>query len=216
LRGSAERWEIRRSALLTIALWVLPLLAFAFLRASASRKWEEAAARAAADAAAGPARIDGDGQAWSPSPAGNVAALTPLPYILQSYDPHPESGVVVHDPARTSRGVNFFYPWSRKPPRAYLIDLDGRILWRWGLDGYVHEGGEWLEGATLLPDGAVLFCLADRGIVKVDRDSKVLWEARFRVHHDVWPAPGGDLGALAPEPVAAALMGLLARRGEQQ
>jgi hypothetical protein len=39
----------------------------------------------------------------------------------------------------------------------------------------------------------VLFSLKERGIVKVDRDSKVLWESALPVHHDLWPGPDGRL-----------------------
>jgi hypothetical protein len=38
--------------------------------------------------------------------------------------------------------------------------------------------------------------LQDRGIVKVDRDSKVLWESKMGVHHDLWPGWDGRLYAM--------------------
>ncbi len=188
--GRGRAW----SALAAAVLWIFPVLLVVPLRARRS-----AAEKARARRNAGP--VKKDGEVRSPSRAANVASLTDLPYILQAYDPNSSSGVLIDEKGRPSPGLNFFFPWSWKPPRAYLMGLDGRIVWRWSLDDYVRGQHPWLENAALLPDGSVLFSLKDRGIVKVDRDSKVLWEAPMHVHHDLWPDRDGTIYALTHEPV---------------
>jgi len=185
--GGSRAWGVLGAA----ALWLIPVLAILPLRAR--RRADE---KASAWRNTGP--VQPDGEVRSPSRAANVAALTDLPYILQAYDPNRSSGVVIDRKGLPSPGLNFFFPWSWKSPRAYLMDLDGKVLWRWSLDEYV-KGHPWLENAALLPDGSVLFSLKDRGIVKVDRASKVLWEAPIHVHHDLWPGEDGAIYALSHE-----------------
>ena len=182
-------------AVFVIALWGVPLLAFALLRVSRVPKVQRAESVARKESAS-PATPDGEVR--SPSPAANVAALGTLPYILQKVDFNRASGVLVNQAGRVSPGLNFFFPWSWKPPQALLMSLDGTIVWRWSLAAYVQgQPHPWLENAALLPDGCVLFSLKDRGIVKVDRDSKVLWESPLRVHHDLWPCEDGSIVALS-------------------
>lgn len=180
-----------------VAVWAIPLVAFLVVRGRMQRELRDESRRERRIATA---RASPDGEVRSVSPAANVAALGTLPYIMQSYDPNKSSGVLTHAKGRTAPGLNFFFPWSWKPPQALLMDLDGRVLWRWSLAEYVAgQAHPWLENAALLPDGSVLFSLKDRGIVKVDRRSHVLWEAKLRVHHDLWVGPDGRMIALAHE-----------------
>ena len=135
------------------------------------------------------------------SSAADAAALQNLPYILHSRDPRSDlKGVVVDRKDRVSPGVNFFFPWSlKRSGRAYLIDAEGKVLWRWSLRPFLDRqaGSPWVGHFELLPDGALIAVLENRSIVKLDRDSRVLWETPLRVHHDAWADPGGDLYVLA-------------------
>jgi len=180
----------KRSALMAGAFWIVPLLSLALLRTMLPRGNEGKSKRAPDDSP----RVSDDGQVRSPSPASHVAALATLPYILQAKDSNSASGVVVHRKGAPSPGLNFFFPWSWRPPRALLMDLDGKIVWQWSLAPFVAgKPHQWLENAVLLPDGSVLFSLKEFGVVKVDRDSRLIWEARLHVHHDLWPGDDGHL-----------------------
>jgi len=127
----------------------------------------------------------------------DAAALQNLPYILHARDSRSDlRGVLVDRKDRASPGVNFFFPWSlKRSGRAYLIDEAGNVLWRWSLRPFLEReaGNPWVGHFELLPDGALIAVLENRSIVKLDRDSRVLWETRLRAHHDAWVDPGGDL-----------------------
>jgi len=82
---------------------------------------------------------------------------------------------------------------SRPRTEARLLDLEGREAHRWQrLD---QEGG-W-HHIELLSDLRLLVVVKDVSISCLDRDSRVLWEAHARFHHDVAPLPGGEVAALA-------------------
>jgi len=185
---------------LVLLLWAVPLAFFAIARPYVLRgmRARELDARKASRSAVGV-----DGQVRSRSLPAAVSAIANLPYILHAADPHSDrSGVIENRKGRASPGLNFFFPWSWGVPQAYLMDMDGKIVWRWSLKEYEHRNGhQWLEHAELLPDGSVLWALKDQGILKVDRDSKVLWETRIRAHHDIWPTENGDLWVLSHERV---------------
>ncbi|HKB72569.1 MAG TPA: arylsulfotransferase family protein [Thermoanaerobaculia bacterium] len=133
--------------------------------------------------------------------ANEAAALSNLPYILQARDPRADrKGVVVDEKGRVSPGLNFLLPWSiERPGRAYLLDEDGRIVWRWSLESSLagRKPRQWVGHFELLPDGSVVAVIHDDSIVELDRDSRIRWRTAIRAHHDVWRDPSGDLYALA-------------------
>lgn len=85
-----------------------------------------------------------------------------------------------------------------------LIERDGTILNRWYVkyskiftsptanpkspaddyDVYIH-------GALVLPDGSVVFNIADQGLVKLDRSSNLVWKYDGWTHHSLERAEGG-------------------------
>jgi hypothetical protein len=134
------------------------------------------------------------------SAAADVARLRSLPYIEHGLDPNRRpGGVTGHDTEGAWPGVNFYFPWAWGRGRAFLIDMDGRILWRWTVDKYTARIGRtpWIEHFELLPDGSVLAALKDDSIVKLDRDSNPIWATPLRVHHDLWVDGTGDIWAIS-------------------
>lgn len=137
------------------------------------------------------------------SPPANVAMLRSLPYIEHAYDPnHALRGVAIHRVGSASPGLNFYFPWAWGRGTAFLIDMDGKVLWRWSLDRYDATIGRnpWIEHFELLPDGSILAGLKDDSIVKLDRDSNPIWATPLRAHHDLWVDTSGDIWALTHEP----------------
>ncbi|HET9793571.1 MAG TPA: arylsulfotransferase family protein [Thermoanaerobaculia bacterium] len=193
------RTRSRGGVYLAVGLWTVPLAFFGWRARLAARP--AALTTGAPAPARRPPPPPGTEQEVRGQSAQNFAALQNLPYILQSYDPNPATGIIKWDRARTSPGVNFIAPWCRGAPRAYLMDMDGKVLWRWQIDAAVfRKENPWLEHAELLPDGSVVFTLKDLAVVKVDRDSKIVWRISLRAHHDVWPAGNGDLLVLSRTP----------------
>ena len=110
-------------------------------------------------------------------------------------------GVVRHDRGRAQQGLTLYT--SAHEQRAFLTDMDGRVVYQWVLpyskvwdktaavqrplqDPFIH-----MENAHVFPNGdllAVYTAVGDTpwgyGLVKMDRDSKVIWKYLARAHHD--------------------------------
>lgn len=100
------------------------------------------------------------------------------------------SGVVVNVAGKVSPGLNFYS--SRKQSSAQLIDMEGKVVHRWS----VPRTGAW-QHVTLLPNGDVLALVKDKHLLRVDKDSNVLWRFKARVHHDLDVAADGTIYVLA-------------------
>jgi hypothetical protein len=127
----------------------------------------------------------------SPSPA--LASLMSVPYLQGRFDPEATLRNVVLRTERASAGVSFYSTLALA--RAFLIDNDGRLRWRWSLDRYFERSdlpaGIDLGYPHLYANGDVLAYIGDRALVRLDRNSRMLWKYSGRVHHDAWVCPDG-------------------------
>ncbi|HKD19412.1 MAG TPA: arylsulfotransferase family protein [Thermoanaerobaculia bacterium] len=136
----------------------------------------------------------------SPSPA--LAALKSVPYLSGSVDPNPKAmGVLTNERGSVAPGLNFFSTLGR--PDAFLVDGDGKPRWRWSLSrefspvefrpgiafGYTH----------LFPNGDVLAFVDGLAVVKLDKDSRIVWKHVAFAHHDAFVADDGTIYALVHE-----------------
>lgn len=113
-----------------------------------------------------------------------------------------EHGVTLHDPQRAYPGVTLYT--SGDGSYAQLIDMEGKVLHRWELP-YREIWQENPEGRAprpedriywdkvrLLPNGDLLVVItADNdtpwgyGLIRIDRDSKLIWAYHGATHHDL-------------------------------
>jgi len=145
--------------------------------------------------------------------------LQELGYVDGTFDPRAElRGVEFHDRQRTFPGVNLYS--SRLRTSARLIDNDGGELHTWSYPG--DDGWEHIE---LLPNGDLLVVLNQQSILKLDKDSRLLWRYEADTHHDLAVHPSGDIyamtdtSALRPEihpdvPVIEDFIEILTSKGE--
>jgi hypothetical protein len=115
------------------------------------------------------------------------------------------AGVTLHDVERVSPGLNFLT--SGDLEGAVLMDMDGRVLheWRYSSDDAFEEGAvsrrvkrpAWWRRAYLFPNGDVMAIITGRGLLKIDKNSELLWATSILSHHDLAIAPNGDLILLA-------------------
>ena len=133
-------------------------------------------------------------------------ALAALGY-LRGYEPAPDaSGVTIRDPA-AAPGLNFVVEGSA--PGAVLMDMDGTVLHRWHLpfEGAFPgravppraESPHYWRRAHLFANGDVLAVFEGLGLVKVDKDSNLLWANPCAFHHDLAIGDGGRIYALSHE-----------------
>jgi hypothetical protein len=118
------------------------------------------------------------------------------------------SGVLLYDRSRAERGLNFFT--SAHAPVATVMDMDGAVLRSWSADAATvfpsaprdsdhREYDRYFGDAELLSDGSVLALFNEIGVVRIDRDSRVVWSFPARVHHDLVVDPSGTIWVLAHE-----------------
>jgi len=126
------------------------------------------------------------------------------------------AGVTVYDPAKAHNGLTLYT--SGHEQTAYLISMDGTVVHQWHLpfsavwdetaavkeprpDPYVF-----IENAHVFPNGDLLAAyigLGDTpwgyGLVKMNRDSEVIWKYLAQVHHDFDVAEDGKIYVLTHE-----------------
>ena len=122
-----------------------------------------------------------------------IARLESMGYMQGTMPARRAAGVLQHDKARAYQGLNFYV--SGHAPEAILMDMQGNVLHKWGYDFFdawpdrpVPRGGRrpthWRR-AYLYPNGDLLAIYGGYGLVKLDKDSKLLWGYEDNVHHDL-------------------------------
>jgi len=135
-----------------------------------------------------------------------VERLDALGYAA-GYAPAPDqTGVLVHDAARTQPGVNLVL--SSHHLGAAILYADGKPLHAWAynlweqtpLDAIPafatqarHGGWDFCSRAEPLRDGGLLFIQKGCGVFRIDRDSNLRWAAWFPAHHDLQVQPDGRI-----------------------
>ena len=121
----------------------------------------------------------------------DFSGLNGLGYIA-GYEPAPDqTGVVVHHRELAANGYNFFS--SGHAPAAFLLDMDGAILHSWSRTfdevwpNRPTKGGyeTYFRRCHLYSNGDILAIFDQLGLVRLDRDSNVVWSLSEPVHHDV-------------------------------
>jgi len=205
----------------TVPLFAVVLLAAASLGlgAAGALLWgPRAAARPARKngaAARSPDRPDGIWHRARPellTPGADMETmqeLANLPY-LDGYQPASDVlGVTVHDADRAFDGLNLVV--SAHAAQAALVDMDGRVLHTWqrpiedvwpDLDSpELQRGfGAFWRRAWALPNGDLLAIYDRIGMIKLDRDSKLVWSNPGGYHHDLEVEPDGTIYTLAQAP----------------
>lgn len=120
--------------------------------------------------------------------AGNyLRDLLSLPYMTVSSDQANAAltGVTRFIPEQACSGYNLY----TDERYAYLIDMGGRLVHRWT---FPDGDSEW-EHVEFLGDGTILANCNGEKIVKLDRDSNLIWSRPYRVHHDIAVDPDGTI-----------------------
>lgn len=133
----------------------------------------------------------------------NVATL---PYLTGYKGAREEVGVTIYDKVHANNGLNFVV--SGGSPKAVLMDMKGTVLHEWHKDfdeiwpdppeyAYAKETHrEYWRRARLLDNCDILAVFEDHGLIKLDKDSNLIWAYQARCHHDLFVADNGNIYVL--------------------
>ncbi len=112
-------------------------------------------------------------------------------------------GIAVHDREEAFQGYNLYT--SGHGPQALLMDMEGNILHRWhhglrsawpGLQQPEKRPAGFWRRAYLFENGDLLAMFGGVGIIKLDKDSNLLWQNLNNAHHDISLTENGDIHIL--------------------
>jgi hypothetical protein len=116
--------------------------------------------------------------------------LTSLPYLQGSRQADHREGVISYVPERSAAGLNLVV--SAHGPEVHLMNMKGELIHTWKAPEEilrlpeVMKGDRYFRKAHLFPNGDLLAIYqAAETIVKLDRNSNVLWMAQIGAHHDL-------------------------------
>ncbi len=133
-----------------------------------------------------------------------IKQLNAIGYLQGSVEAKAKKGVTIYDEKRASPGYNFYI--SGHLPEATLIDMEGNVLHRWHYafrsiwsKREIKKDSRrmlfWRK-AYLFENGDLLAMHEGYGIVKLDKNSKLIWAQRLPAHHDLQVMPNGDIYVL--------------------
>jgi hypothetical protein len=132
----------------------------------------------------------------------------PLPYI--NYAPvrkqdRDKSGTTINIPGSAERGYALYIP--KPEATALLIDMRGKVVHKWsnsvGQPSFFDHLPTPYQGwqlARLTPKGELLTNVNRKLLVKLDWDSKIIWQTPVAVHHEISIADDGDIYTITEEP----------------
>jgi hypothetical protein len=139
-----------------------------------------------------------------PSLREQIEKLEAIGYVDGSQPAPGRTGVVVHDRERAYTGLNFYV--SGHAPEAVLMDMDGAVLHRWhhefleSFPDLASRAGKpdaaFWRRAHLLENGDILAIHEGLGMIRLDRESRLIWARPHPVHHDFRVLPNGEIVAL--------------------
>ena len=146
-----------------------------------------------------------------------VDKINALPYLKGYNLARDAKNVTIYDERLAYNGSNFIV--SADAPRAYLLDMKGNTLHEWRKDfedvwpepfdlGGFQEHKEYWRPAWPLENGDLFAIFPDFGLIKLDKNSNLLWSYKGRTHHDLSEAENGNIYVLTREVRKNANLGL--------
>ncbi len=128
--------------------------------------------------------------------------LSALGY-LPGYRPGPEEkNVTIYDEEKAFNGLNLYI--SGHGPEAFLIDMHGKVLHSWRYPGGDENGPcpvpvKYFRRARLFKNGDLGAILSNCGLLKIDKNSNLIWAYEQFCHHDFHVDEEGKIFVLISE-----------------
>lgn len=127
--------------------------------------------------------------------------LVTLPYF-QGYRLAPDKkNTVVYDRTSAYDGINLYN--SGHAPEAFAVDMTGKVLhsWRFPIkniwpDVLRTTHSTFWRRVHWYPNGDILAIFEGYGMIKLDKNSQLLWSYRGGCHHQAFVAENGDIYVL--------------------
>jgi hypothetical protein len=141
-------------------------------------------------------RADQEARRKPPEWGQQLERLRAVPYVGLSEEPVDESqsGVVFYNPEKACNGYNLYC--NRLSDDAFLIDMNGDVAHRWTFSPAGEEDSEPAIQlnvyAVMLENGDLIVMKKFMKLLRINWNSKLLWQKKLDAHHDVVPAPDGS------------------------
>ncbi len=134
-----------------------------------------------------------------------IAALEGMGYASGKHTNDIPRGVTRYEQALCENGLNLLN--SAHAAQLQLIDMRGKVLHTWAYafsDAWPDFPGEhnhrsFWRRTHLFDNGDLLAIYEGLGIIKIDKDSNLLWANSIRAHHDMAPLENGQVWVLSRE-----------------
>jgi hypothetical protein len=136
-----------------------------------------------------------------------VRKLKSIGYVSGSSRAKSYENVTVYEPDASFNSPSLYT--SGHAPEAFLVDMKGSVLHRWHYDydralpGHLgpstSSGTEHWRFAHVMPNGDLIAIYEGQGLIRLNRDSELLWSLPIGAHHRLTIADNGDIYVLTRE-----------------
>ncbi len=152
--------------------------------------------------------------ARTPAPGGQLTKeqseqltrVMALPYLTGSTEAPGVKNVTTYDPNLAYNGLNLYT--SGHAPAAFVADMNGKVLhtWHYAVDKiWPHKvaktpvHGKFWRRAYWYPNGDILALFSNIGVLKLNKDSQIVWAYECGCHHQAFVAEDGRIYVLTRE-----------------
>lgn len=140
----------------------------------------------------------------SPEQKEKMEALEGLGYLAGYQKKTGRQNVTVYDQKKAYNGYNLYI--SGHAPEAILIDMNGKTLHKWQSPQNVtvrdSESSTYWRKVHLFPNGDLLAMFSGSSLIKMDKDSKLIWVYDNVTHHDMHVMDDGSIYVLTHHSVS--------------
>jgi len=139
--------------------------------------------------------------------AEQISKIMSLGYLPGSKPSPKDDGVLVYEKGLAFDGLNLLT--SGHGPEAVLMSMEGEVLHKWRMDFWkvwpdhpLAKGNlesEFWRRVYLFENGDLLAIFEGLGLIKIDKNSNLLWAYPGRCHHDLFLLDDGNIYVLERE-----------------